>query len=163
MLTVPKAQRDPLGWIATGLLAAPAVVAAAWGAYRLVIGTASTRPKVVSRFVPIDGPPPPDTLPTRATVDLLFLIVWVLAVNLVIPGLILGWIRLRRLGRNPGRLIATLLAGTAASVVVTFWGWGQLTSPQASGLVMLGGAALAPAAAWFVLRPKEPAPASAAR
>jgi hypothetical protein len=153
----PTPQCDPLGLLATGLLGAPGLIAAAWGAYRLVIGSATAHSTF--HVVTAGASPPAEALPTRETVDLLFLLIWVLAVNLLVPGLIIGWIRLRRLGRQPWRRGALLAVGAASGVVVNLWAWGQLSSLRTSGFVMLAGASLALATAYFLMRPKQLTPA----
>lgn len=149
----PRVRRDAFGWIAMCVFAAPGVVTVLWGAYRLVVGSVPAGDTFVVAVG--DGPVEVESLPTRATVDLLFLVVWVLALNLLLPGLILGWIRVRRLGGAPWRGAVLLALGAATSVLINFWAWGRLSSFRTSGLLMFAGAAVALVSAYCLLRPTQ--------
>jgi hypothetical protein len=151
MPTVGKADRhDSLGWIATALLGAPAVIAALWGGYRFVIGSFPVR-----RAVDRPGWVTPPSLPARAVVDVLFLVIWILALNLLVAGLIIGWVWIRRLGKPWQRSILLILVA-ASGVAVNFWAWGQASGLRTSGLLMLTGAGLGLLATYALLRPRAP-------
>jgi hypothetical protein len=131
---VPAVRREAIGWIATALLCAPAALAALWGVTRLAVGVG-----------PVDG------------IDLLFLVLWVGTLNGLIPGVILGAISIRRMGRPVALRTGGLLIAAAANVAATMWAWGNPPDVRTSGLVMLAGAALAIVSTERLLAPRQPA------
>lgn len=148
----PVRRRDELGWIALALLAAPALLGAAWGLYYLAIG----EPHEVVRIIR-PGQPLPDegTLSTRVHLELLFLVLWVSGLNVLIGGLITGWIWIHRV--HEARWLRDALLTVVAVIIgaVPMWAWSQFSTRRAEGAVMLTGSVIALACAYLVVGPRR--------
>lgn len=141
--------RDSLGWIAVGLLGAPWVLAAVWGLYRLAAAALNAQRGADSRVMS-----PVGAFPLGAVIDIVFMAGWVLMLNLLLPGLIIGGIRARRLRDRFWPRLVALLASQVATVALMFWTVSHARLGVA-GVAFVALGAVGVLTAYAVLQPKR--------
>lgn len=149
-ITPPKIRKDDLGWVALALLAAPALLGMAWGVYWLVIG--DTHQVVHIR----PGQPfPTDEVSAQERFELLFLVLWTSGLNVLLGGLITGWVWIHRV--RDARWLRDGLLIVAAVIVgaVPMWAWSEVSSRRPEGIVMLFGSAVGLIGTYLILGPRR--------
>jgi hypothetical protein len=146
-------RRDGLGWIALAMLAAPAILAVGWGIYRITVASGGTTKLVRAG----DGLLKPDSIPAREKFELLFLVLWTSGLNVLLGGLITGWVWIHRVHSAPWARALLLTAIAIVIGAVPIWAWSQVSSPRAEGVLMLAGSAVAMLAAYLILDPRQSA------